>query len=176
MRYRKLISVLFAVTIIFSGFQPQSSAESEGGLIVRFAPKPGSIAVYRLSLRGVTTTAIGDMDQKIDVDTEMYISQACEKVADNRITLVTSIDSGKSNVNGDVTVPETVGARYQVVMEPSGKILESSQSIGGETTQMQIVFPDKPLRVGDSWEQIIPIQNGKLNLRATYALEGFDVV
>lgn len=174
MKTRLTITMTFLLAALLSG----SMAVAQEKVLLQYDLKPGTISVYRLNLRGLTTTTIGDMKQKVDIDTELYVSQAVETVAaDGATTVTTSIDSGKSDINGEVTIPDNVGQRFTATMDRTGKILKAPvMPDGNEISQMQIAFPSEPVTVGDKWTRENELQGGKVKLVARYELTGFETV
>lgn len=174
MKTRLTTAIIFLLVAALSA--PAALAQEK--VLLKYDLQPGSISVYRINLRGLTTTTIGEMKQKVDIDTELYVSQAVEAVAkDGTTTITTSIDSGRSDINGEVTIPDNVGQRFTATMDRTGKILEAPvMPDGNEMSQMQIAFPSEPLAIGAKWTRENELQGGKVKLIAEYELAGFEQI
>lgn len=165
-----LLTVLIFVAV---SSMPAAAADS---YLLEYNVKPGSVAVHKVALRGLTTTVIGEREQKIDIDTELYTSQAVESVSkDGKISIVTSIDSGQSKMNGEITVPENVGSKYKSVMTSSGRILELTGTADQTVKQMQMEFPDKPVEIGYTWKNTTRLPQG-IEIEATYEFAGIETI
>lgn len=167
------VFLYFLTVVIFVAVAvlPVSAADS---YLLKYNLQPGTVSVHKVTLRGLTTTVIGERKQKIDIDTELYTSQAVEAVSkDGNISIVTSIDSGNSKMNGEVTVPENVGSRYKSVMTSNGKILELTGTADQTVKQMQMVFPEIPIAIGYKWTSTNRLPQG-IDIVATYEFKGIE--
>jgi hypothetical protein len=158
--------------LISSIFFPVSAQEQ---VLLRYNLKPGMISVHKVTLRGLTTTTIGERKQKIDIDTEIFTSQAVESLLSNgNINVVTSIDSGQSKMNGEITIPENVGTKYKVLMSPEGKIINfSGDQIDQTVKQMQMEFPNEPIKKGHIWTTRNELKQG-IEIESSYEFLGIE--
>jgi len=149
------------------------------GVQLRYTSQAGNKASYQMVMEGTTTVFVADRRQKTDLTTEIFLTQETSEVSDaGVIGLVTTIDSGRINVNGVSSVIPNVGQRVRTEMQPNGEIL-NTQGLNANLnlSQMQLVFPDRELEIGSTWSNTIPPSlQVPVGLDVTYKIVGFEKI
>lgn len=170
------LSVFLAVLLMVSVAYTATAQEK---ILLRYNPKPGTTAKYRMNIRGNTIVTAYKRAQRTNLETAMTISQTVSGVdKEGNIDMQTSILDGTITVNNQPTQLPNVGQVISVRMAPNGKILTSSgMGDSGDFNQMQIVFPDNPVGVGDSWASTVePNPQLPIPMNVKYTILGFEKI
>lgn len=134
----------------------------------------GDQSKYKMTMLGTTELFMGDRIQETVLTTEMFLTQRVEDVADTGvITMGTSIDSGKVVVNGMPNPLPYTGQKVQTQMLRNGEIV--SAGAGPNFNNSQLIFPDRPLNVGSTWEATLPPNDQvPVPLKVRYTYDGRD--
>ncbi len=135
---------------------------------------PGETMVYRMVIRGTSTSTSGTIKEKSHIETVLRLTQRVAAVNQDGIArLECRIDSGKSTVNGQEFTPLNVGQKFNVQLNEQGEVI-SVQGLaeGINIDQMQITFPAQPVSLGDSWKREFTVTSGyPVKLMITYTVE-----
>lgn len=170
----KRISIL----IILLSFMLTLSIYAQEAVLLEYKPKPGTTVKYQMNIRGSTVVTAMQKAQKTDLETIMKVEQKVTGVDKNgNIEMTTTILEGTITVNNTPTPLPAVGQIIRVKMAKDGEILESEGMDQGNFNQMQVRFPNKPVKVGDSWNsEIQPNPQLPIPLKVKYTLVGFEKV
>lgn len=157
-----------------------AAAPAEAGIQLRYQSKAGDKASYQMVMEGHTSVFVGDRTQKTDLKTEIFLTQETNEVTDAGVISVTTvIDSGRIEVNSTPSVIPNVGQRVKTEMHPNGAII-NTQGLNNPNlnlSQMQLIFPDKAVEIGSSWENDIPPSlQVPVGLHVVYKVVGFEKI
>lgn len=118
----------------------------------------GDEARYKMLMMGDTKLFVGTRVQETVLTTEMYMTQRVTEVDANTgvITMNTGIDKGTLTVNGIQSPLPYAGQTTQTQMLKNGEIIADGATAGANFNNAQLVFPDKELQIGDSWQTELP--------------------
>jgi hypothetical protein len=148
------------------------------GIDFRFTAKDGDKYGYKLSVSMESKGAPGpegatDMDIKIDMAQEVAVT----KEEDGNLTL------NITNKDVEVSGPFAAEDKKSLMAEPSkvtiddkGRVISQEGSIdAGGGAGGTIYFPDKKVKVGDTWEKTTPGPGGQ-SIKALYKFEQVQVL
>lgn len=147
----------------------------QGGLVLRYTSHVGDAATYSMKMQGKTvvwsSAQANAKRQESSIATEMLLRQEVIASTESSIKLRTTINSGtidaKSGVFGHPAEPVVT------TMRPNGEIIENSGFAGLDLKSMQLVFPNRALKIGDSWTDNIPASSSvPTELVVTYTVVG----
>lgn len=171
-RFSIFLSVILLVSVAFT-------ATAQEKVLLRYNPKPGTTAKYRMNIRGNTIVTAYRRAQRTNLETAMTIEQRVTGVdRQGNVDMATTILDGTITVNNTPTQLPNIGQIINVKMAPNGEILASSGMEGeGNFNQMQIKFPDTPVGVGDSWTSTIqPNPQLPIPMNVKYSILGMEKV
>jgi len=171
MKYK---SVLVVAILIIS----LTSTVYSKNIILKYGGKKGELSVYKLNLKGITTTTVGGRVEKLEVDTSLFLSQVIESISDSEIKIKTTVDSGTSNVNGKPSIPDVVGKTFYITSTRSGKVLKVEGIPNAvNLDQMQVMLPGEPISIGKTWSKEITVNTPvPIILKVTYKFKGFETL
>src|SRR5205085_2417736 len=77
-----------------------------------------------------------------------------EKQADGNYRVAVTIKKASQTVNGQAKeIPVAAGHSQIITMRPNGEVLGDKSSTLSPSSQLQMVFPAKPITEGESWDQ-----------------------
>lgn len=128
---------------------------SLAGQVLRFGWKPGLELRYRLRITGKTTATLGDRHETTELRTRLHLTQRVLAVgADGAARILTRVESGK--VQRDQARAEILPPREgSMRMDGRGTMLDGA-SVATGAAALQLVFPEGPVSVGDSWYNSLP--------------------
>lgn len=133
------------------------AARAADGVQLRYDFAPGEVLKYRLNMKSNATFKMPDGEiQKLNMTNYLELSQELiEKQADGNYRVAVTIDKATQIVNGKnrrLPVPE--GQANLLTLMPNGQVVSLQSSSPAPASQtLQMVFPAKALRKGDSWDQ-----------------------
>jgi len=126
-------------------------------------------------MEGTTTTVTGSRSDHSDISTEIWLSQRVIEASTQTITMKTRIDSGSITVNGHTSPIPMIGQEVTSTMRSTGAIVTTTGFQGLDLKSMYLVYPDRPLGVGDSWTNNLPATHAvPTPLVATCRVSGFE--
>lgn len=125
------------------------------GELLRFGWKPGLELRYHLRITGKTTASMGERHETTELRTRLHLTQRVLAVgADGAARILTRVESGK--VQRDQAPSEVMPPREgSMRMDDRGTVLDGSAVATGAAA-LQLVFPEGPISVGDSWYNSLP--------------------
>jgi len=168
MKHHRSISLVLAALVLLCTF---ASLQAKEPVTLKYRYTLGETLVYRVVMRGTTTTISGDITEKAHIETILDLTQKVKDVStDGTVTLECSIKSGKSSINDEEFTPLNAGETFSVIMSSRGEILDTQGVVGGvNLDQMQIMFPEYPVNIGDSWRRKLKVTTGyPIDLLITY--------
>ena len=160
---------------------PDAVSIPADGIEFNIVAKEGDTMTYhaKMSMQG-KGPAQGGMPSEFNVDADMKQTVTVTKVEDGNITTETSFSDVK--VTGTEMLVNLMKGSFEnqkskVTMDSKGRIVEQegaidSNAMGGGT----MYFPDKKVKVGDTWERNTPIPGGSGNIKAVYKFEATEKV
>lgn len=148
---KSLVPALLAVLLLPGASNAQESVR------LRYDFQSGQILRYRLNMSSNATFRMPDGQvEKLNMTNYLELSQELiEKTDEGNFRVAVTIDKVIQTVNGKnnrVPVPE--GQVNIIEMMPNGQVVNIQSSAPATSSQsLQMVFPSKPLRKGDSWDQ-----------------------
>lgn len=137
--------------------------EAASSVKLRYNFRPGEVLKYRLNMKSSATFKMPDGQiQKLNMVNYLELSQELiEKTADGDFRVAVSIDKATQTVNGkNQRLPVPEGQVNILTMMPNGQVTDLAGSSPAASSQnLQMVFPTKALRKGDTWLQEQTIQH-----------------
>jgi hypothetical protein len=139
------------------------AAHAAGAVTLRYDFNAGEVLKYRLNMKSEATFRMPDGQiQKLNMTNYLELGQELiERGADGNFRIAVSIDKATQTVNGKnqhLPIPE--GQVNILTIMPNGQVVDLAGSTPAPSAQsLQMVFPSKALRKGDSWEQTQGIQH-----------------
>ena len=126
--------------------------------LIRYKASKGEQTKYKMNMHGETTIYVEDQTQVTLIDNEMLLTQRVTEFDKKKsmITFQTRIDSGKMNINGVASPLPMIGQVLQTKMLTNGEVLSSIGAANQSLDNMQLVFPEKPVKKGSTWKTEIP--------------------
>lgn len=156
-----------------------SLVQAQGQTRLRYSFNPGEVLKYRLNMDSSATFKMPDGQiQKLNMTNYLELSQELiEKSADGDFRIAVSIDRAEQTVNGsrqDLPVPQ--GQVNVLTIKPNGQVVDIQSSTPAPSSQnLQMVFPSRPLRVGDTWQQEQTLQHPlPLSTKTDYELKDME--
>jgi hypothetical protein len=122
---------------------------------LRFGWRSGLELRYRLAMDARTTVTLGERSSTSSLRTSLHLTQRILAVAaDGAARILTRVESGRtSSEDGPARVmPPREGTMR---MDARGNLLDGSLLEAG-VAPLQLVFPARPLAIGDSWYNSLP--------------------
>ena len=172
MRDRRSFLLLAALVLL------PAQAPGAESVQLRYQYRPGEVLNYRLTMESNATFRMPDGQvEKLNMTNYLELSQELiERTPDGNAKVAVTINRVVQRVNGEnrrVPVPE--GQVNLLTLMPNGRVVELQSSAPAAASQnLQMVFPSKPLRKGDSWEQTESLTN-PLPLETTTEYEVADL-
>jgi hypothetical protein len=130
---------------------------------LRYNFKPGEVLKYRLNMKSSATFKMPDGQiQKLNMTNYLELSQELiEKTSEGNFRIAVSIDKATQTVNGkNQRIPVPEGQVNILTIMPNGQVTDLTGSSPATSSQnLQMVFPTKSLRKGDTWLQEQTIQH-----------------
>jgi hypothetical protein len=136
-------------------------AQDKVPLVYKFEPKEK--LKYRLNMSTEAKFATPDgstrttsMKNNMELDQELI-----EKKDDGSYRVAVTITKADQTVDGKPSqLPVPVGNTVLLTMKPNGQIVEGAGDIPsqGSQPQLQMLFPEKPVGAGDTWDQTSKLQ------------------
>lgn len=150
------------------------------GVELKMVASEGDTTQYQssMSMEG-KGPAQGGAPSEFNVQADMKQTVKVTKVEGDKITSETSFSDVKvtgTEMFVNLLKSSFENAKSTVTMDTKGRVIEQegqvdSNAMGGGT----MFFPDKKVKVGDTWERTTPIPNGG-NVKALYKFEGTEKV
>jgi hypothetical protein len=149
-------------------------------LKLEFKGMPGEVNKYAVSMLVNSEMKKGTQKANSRMKVDMLLRQKVMGVSvDGTLTVSTVIEEGTSIVNGQKSQIPNVGQTMLMKITRRGQIanIMGDMSSSIDYKSMQITFPDRELKVGDSWESQVKI-NPKypIPMKSKYTIKGFKVV
>ncbi len=125
---------------------------------IRYKAAKGDQSKYKMNMHGETTIYVEDQTQVTLIDNEMMLTQRVTEfdAKKSMITFQTRIDSGKMSINGVDSHLPMIGQVLQTKMLTNGEVISSIGAANQSLDNMQLVFPEKPIKKGSTWKTEIP--------------------
>lgn len=170
------ILVMFVMTSLSFAQTWPSSVQLE------FKGKAQDVNFYVVKMTG-TSQITNENGEKRSANmlVDIEIKQKIMNVAINgTLDMSTVVTKGNSTVNGNVTELPNVGQTLLMKLSRRGKVLKVQGDIDKQQVDfenMQITFPDRALKIGDSWTSKVKVNpNYPVPMEAKYTLTGFRKV
>lgn len=142
------------------------------GTQLRFGWRPGLELRYRLTIQGKNSVGLGERTQASTLSTRLHLTQRVLAVGKDGVARVlTRVASGRTrrDKQDSKVLPPRQGTMR---MDPRGRILDGSLLEQGPSP-LQLIFPDRPLEIGDSWfNSLPPSQEIPVPIKIRYTLTG----
>ncbi len=159
------ISLAFIALLLFQFLHSQ-------GITLRLQPQKGQTFTYLLLTEGTVTQSVMGIQQVVNSKTEARYSYFVQDVASNgNVELVISVDTVKTKVKSSMAGLDTMfvlpfGFKFKQILDKYGKpisfeVIEMrelqlpggmSRRIDKRNYSHSVVFPEKSIKVGDSWD------------------------
>jgi len=166
-----------------AAFALAAASPAECGVKLRYTSKVGDQSTYQVVMNGETSVFVSEKSQKTTMRTEMFLTQKVVDFEKGLITLLTSIDSGSLNINGQQSPLPNIGQKVTSEMKRNGDIVSTSGFNQIDASKMQLVFPEKEVNIGESWTSVIepnlqvPVpMNVEYKVLSFEKIKGFDCV
>jgi len=147
------------------------------GVKLRYSTTKGDTSTYQVVMDGQTSVFISERSNKTSMKTEMFLTQKVVDYNDGLVTLLTSIDSGSININGQQTPLPNIGQKVTSEMKTNGDIVSTSGFNQIDTRNMQLVFPDEDVQIGTTWQNTVePNLQVPVPLDVTYKVLSFEKI
>lgn len=147
------------------------------GVKLRYSTTQGDSSTYQVVMDGTTSVFVSEKSQKTNLRTEMFLTQKVVDYAKGMVTLLTSIDSGSININGQQSPLPNIGQKVTSEMKENGEIVSSSGFNQIDTRNMQLVFPDEEVNIGSTWSSTVePNLQVPVPLSVTYKVLAFEKI
>jgi len=170
---KKSVSI-FILACLFIG----SSVFAQNAVKLEFKGMPQDVFRYEVTMEGTSSISAEGQTAENSMKVEMEIKQKVLKVAvDGTMDISTTITKGKSIVNNKEMPLPNVGATLLMKLTRRGQVLHvtGASDPAMNFKQMQIAFPEHPIRVGDSWTTKIDAgPQLPVPMEAKYTLVGFE--
>lgn len=135
----------------------QTAIANPGDVLLRYAVKVGDQARYKMTMSGTTTIYVAEQTQQTVITNEMNLTQRVKSrdAGANVITYETKIDSGDMAINGVGSPLPMIGQVIETTMSDKGEML-AANGANPNLNNLQLVFPDKAVKVGDTWSVELP--------------------
>lgn len=97
------------------------------------------------------STRITSMKNTMELDQELI-----EKKEDGSFRVAVTITKADQQIDGKpAQLPVPVGNTVLLTMKPNGQVVEGAGEVpaGSQQPQLQMLFPEKPVGTGDTWDQ-----------------------
>jgi hypothetical protein len=160
---------------------PDAVAIPADGIELSLVANEGDTITYqaKMSMEG-KGPAQPPMPAEYNVNADMKQTVKVTKVADGNITTETSFSDVK--VTGTEMLVNFMKGSFEntkttVTMDSKGRVVEQegqmdANAMGGGS----MYFPDKKVKVGDTWERSTPMPGGTGSMKAVYKFEGTEKV
>lgn len=170
--------ILLAVVLSFA-FSTAIMAQSEPGVRLEFKGGVGSKNAYGVLMQGKSIVESAGQSQSTDMKMEMVIEQKVLQSNGTEMDVSTTIVSGSTAINNEVSELPNVGQAILMKMNKRGAVIEASG--GGDPNfdfkQMQIEFPERKVKNGDTWtSKIKPNEKFPIPMEAIYTMVGTEMV
>lgn len=172
MRLRTTLVLVLGVLVLAGS----ASAQEEGSLF-QYRFKKGQVLRYQLSMKSQATFTMPDGAVETQ-NMRNFMQLAQEMVDENEdgsYRLLVTVEKASQTVDGvERTIPVQPEHAQLITMKKNGKIVESGEG-PPPAQQVQMVFPEKPIKPGESWKQLSRIdQPIPLTTTTEYTLERLD--
>lgn len=158
-------------------------AMAQDTALIEWKPKVGDSTKYRITVNASMDAGMGPMD----ITFSSIITERILKIEDNKNVTVESTQSDFGLFVGGQDMSSMMSGQVikaLVVMKPNGEVVKRSSEGGNEMENprleeaMMTLYPDKPLRVGDSWTREVKgdTSKGTVDAEATYKYEGREKI
>ena len=153
-------------------------AQDKVPLVYKFEPKEKLKYKLNMGTEAKFATPDGSVRQTSMKNTMELDQELIEKKDDGSFRVAVTIAKADQQIDGkpaQLQVP--VGNTVLLTMQPSGKIVEgaSETPAPGQQPQLQMLFPEKPVGAGDTWDQVSKIQQPiPLETTTKYTVEKLD--
>jgi hypothetical protein len=175
---KKLLLVslfIFALSFTLSAF-----AQEPDGLRLVFKGKAGDINEYKVEMTGNSTVAAKGESKSTDMNMNMVIRQKIMNISeDGTQDVSTTITNGQTFMGGQPVELPNVGTSLLMKITDRGKVLNVTGKGPDDIDfkQMQVEFPAKKLKVGDSWtRRLKATAKFPVPMIAKYFIKGFSKV
>lgn len=143
---------------------PSAPPPSTPTFRLEYSTQVGLMNSYRMRMQGSTTISVPGRRPKVSsVDQTLDITQRIQRFDGGIITLLTHPS------------PIGYGQGMLVEMRPNGEVISADTIVPIDLKSMQLEFPLREVKIGDSWTSKIPPTNSvPVELTATYHIEGID--
>ncbi len=142
---------------------------------LRYKFEKGKPLTYRLIMKSRASFAMPDgAVENQDMTSTMEMEQdLLEKLDDGNHKVTVTVLNAKQTVNGQARqIPISEGHTQVITMKPNGEVVGDPAQQPSASSQLQMVFPDRPLSEGESWEQTSNISEPiPLETSTRYTLE-----
>ncbi len=139
------------------------TAQAADSVVLRYDYRPGEVLKYRLNMKSNASFHMPDGSvEKLNMTNYLELSQELiERLPDANSRVAVTIDKVIQTVNGkNKRLPVPEGQVNILTLMPNGKVVDLQSSVPAAPSQsLQMVFPAKALRKGDSWEQTETMQH-----------------
>ncbi len=158
-------------------------AMAQDTAVIEWKPKVGETTKYRIAVNANMDAGMGPMD----ITFTSIMTERILKIEDNKNVTVESTQSDFGLYVGGQDMSSMMSGQVikaLTVMKPNGEVVKRSSEGGNEMENprmeemMVTLYPDKPLRLGDSWTREVKgdTSKGTVDAEATYKYEGKEKI
>ncbi len=139
---------------------PAVASAADDAVVLQYKFEKGKPLVYKLVMKSKAIFKTPDGNQRTTMmKTSMIIRQELiEKKPDGSYRVSITVEKGVQEVDGKKAplppIPPSI-----VTILPNGEIKAATSASANQTQQLQMIFPQKPLKEGDTWVQSQNIDN-----------------
>ncbi len=148
---------------------PKPDAPQEGAYTLRVNVKEGEVYKYKLTMDI-------DFGGQLVVFSATIVNKILKVDSEGNYTVESSQENGLVKF-GDQEMPASAGPATKITYRPNGSVLK----VEGAGNQMagtfgNYSFPDKPVKVGDKWEQEVKPSEQAPKIKTSYEVVGTEKV
>lgn len=157
-----------------------TSAMAADGFDLVFKGKAGDVSEYAVEMTGKSTVSAAGEAKTTDMNMSMVIRQKIMVISeDGTQDVSTTILEGLTFMGGEKVELPNVGTSLLMKITDKGKVLNVTGTAPQDMDfkQMQVEFPDKPVKIGDSWTRRLKATDKfPIPMIATYTITGTSAV
>lgn len=141
-----------------------------------FSPPVGAVFQYRFTL----DLDISQQDTFLIIN-GVRVIKVLKKTEDGEFVVESRVEQATAKIN-DRELPQVKMPVAQITVRPNGASVKSEAHLEGNPVRglslptWVVIYPDKPVKVGDKWEGNLPGHERELPLKGQYELVGVDRV
>lgn len=148
---------------------PKTDAPQEGAYTLRVNVKEGEVYKYKLTMDI-------DFGGQLVVFSATIVNKVLKVDSEGNYTMESAQENGMVKF-GDQEMPAPASPATKITYRPNGSVLK----VEGEGDRMagtfgNYHFPDKPVKVGDKWEQEVKPSEQAPKIKSTYEVVGTEKI